>query len=245
MPDAPMQLLCELVTAHRILVNEAVLDAFGHVSLRDPNSPDIFWLAAALPPSTVGVSDMLAFGLDGEPLVATDMPLFAERFIHSEIYRARGDVMSVCHHHSPSIMPYCIGDRPLLPVSQTGAFMGGAAPLWDSADEFGDTGMLVNDSAQAASLARALAQRPLVLMRGHGATVVGSGIKDTVFKSVYSCREADHQLKAAALGGFKPLSSGEAEKAGRVRPAAVDRCWAHWTAALARMTGMQNEGLSG
>lgn len=230
MSAAPRHLLDELVTAHRILVQEDVLDAFGHVSLRDPSDPGRFWLASARPPSVVEPGDMLAFGLDGEPVEPASVPLFSERFIHSAIYSARADVSAVCHHHAPSILPFCISRQPLVAVSQTGAFLGARVPFWDSADEFGATKMLVDGPDQAGSLARALGAASMVLMRGHGATVVGRSIRDVVFKSVYSCRDADHQRAAAAFGAVLPLSDGEIEL-GRV-PAdpAIDRCWNHWNA---------------
>jgi len=226
-------LIDSLIVAHRILVDQGVLDAFGHISVRDQENPARFLLARAAPPSTVAASDMISFGLDGQPLTVTDTPLFVERFIHSEIYRARADVNAICHHHAPSLMPFCITSRPLVPVSQAGAFMGAQVPLWDSATEFSDTAMLVSDSAQASSLARALGENALVLMRGHGVTVVGSSIKELVFRSVYSRREADHLQAASSFGPVHPLSKGEIEKARHVRTPILDRCWVHWLAALA------------
>jgi ribulose-5-phosphate 4-epimerase/fuculose-1-phosphate aldolase len=222
----------DLILAHRILVNEKVLDAFGHVSLRDAVHPDRFWLASAKPPNLVGKADLLSFGLSGEPVEKTGLPLFSERYIHSAIYAARSDVRAICHHHASSILPFCLMDRPLAAVSQTGAFLGEAVPLWDSADEFGVTRLLVDTPEQANSLARRLGAGSLVLMRGHGATVAGSSVRELVFKAVYACRDADAQREAAILGEVKPLSVGEIEK-GRVPSApAVDRCWKYWRALL-------------
>lgn len=221
-----------LVVAHRILVNEGVLDAFGHASLRDPERPDVFWLGRAVPPSRVTADNMLAFDLDAAPLKPTDAALFSERFIHSEIYRARPDVRSICHHHAPALMPFCVGALKLAAVSQTGAFLGEESPLWDSADEFGPTRMLVDDAEQAASLARALGDRSLVLMRGHGTVVVGRDVEDMVFKAVYACREAETCRAAAAFGRVTPLSAEEIERCGQPGRPAIERGWSHWTAAI-------------
>jgi ribulose-5-phosphate 4-epimerase/fuculose-1-phosphate aldolase len=232
LPDA---LLRELALAHRILVNEGVLDPFGHVSMRDPEDPSRFWLARAVAPLDVMPSDFMAFGLDGEPVAPTREQLYIERWIHSEIYALRPDVRSVCHHHAAAIMPFCIATTPLVPVSQTAAFMGGPVPVWDSADEFGDTPMLVTNPAQAASLARGLGDRALVLMRGHGATVAGRGIRDAVYKSIYSCRDADYQRQATPLGALKPLSAGEIATVGHAADRALDRCWNHWSRAAEGM----------
>lgn len=222
----------DLITAHRILVNEKVLDAFGHISVRDAAHADRFWLASAKPPNLVRKGDLLSFGLSGEPAEKTGLPLFSERYIHSAIYAARPDIRAICHHHAPAIMPFCLTDRPLVAVSQTGAFLGQATPLWDSADEFGATRLLVDTPEQAASLARSLDAGSLVLMRGHGATVAGSSVREVVFKAVYACRDADAQKEAAMLGAVTPLSAGEIEK-GRIPAApAVDRCWRYWQAQL-------------
>ncbi|MEJ8569994.1 class II aldolase/adducin family protein [Microbaculum marinum] len=227
---SPAAGLDDLVAAHRILVREGVLDAFGHVSLRDPQEPDSFWLASALPPSVVGRRDMIRFGIDGEPREQVDLPLFAERFIHSAIYAARPDVQSICHHHAPSILPFCLSDTPLVAVSQTGAFIGERAPIWDSAREFGPTRMVVDTPAQAASLAGALGGQSLVLMRGHGATVAGRSVKDVVFKSIYACRDADFQRAALAMGPVTPLSAGEIALGRTPGDPALERCWIHWNA---------------
>ena len=230
--DLDINACAELVTAHCILVSQGVLDAFGHISLRSAEDPGQFLLPRAAPPNLVEERHILAFGMDGEPVQATTAPLFSERYIHSEIYKARPDVQAICHHHSKSIMPFVLTDRPLVAVSQTGAFLGQGMPLWDSADEFGATRLLVDTPEQARSLARSLGDNSAVLMRGHGATVVGTSLHELVFKAVYACRDADYQRQAAVLGPLKALSAGEIAK-GRV-PAkpAVERAWQFWTAQL-------------
>jgi ribulose-5-phosphate 4-epimerase/fuculose-1-phosphate aldolase len=224
--------LGNLATAHHLLVHQGVLDTFGHVSFRDPDRVDRFWLSRALPPNRVEVSDFLVFGLDGEPVEPSDAALFSERYIHSAIYALRSDVHSIGHHHPPTLLPFCLVQAPLIAVSQTGAFLGNGTPLWDSADEFGPTRMLVDTPDQAASLARALGDKSLVLMRGHGATVVGRSIKDVVFKSIYACHDASFQLAAATLGPVKPLSDGEIEKGRVPADTALNRGWDFWTREL-------------
>lgn len=234
MDERPHDLIDDLVMAHRILVEQNVLDAFGHVSVRDPKDESVFWLASALPPSRVNDADMLAFSLDGEPVEATDAPLFSERFIHSSIYRMRPDVHSICHHHAASIFPFCITDVPLIAVSQTGAFMGSAVPLWDSRDMFGATRMLVETESQGDSLGQALGEGSIVLMRGHGATVAGRSIADVVFKSVFACRDAEALLAAGRFGTPKHLWDDEIALAGEPARPALERAWRHWTASWER-----------
>jgi len=224
-PDRCIQ---DLVLANRILANEGVLDAFGHVSVRHPQRADRFLLSTSKAPELVASEDILVYGLDSEPLEPVSQALYAERVIHGEIYRARPDVMAICHHHSPSVMPFCISGRPLVPVYQHGAMMGAQVPMWDSREAFGDTNMLVTRSEQGASLAACLGQAAMVLMRHHGATVVGLTLKEMVFRSVTACRNAELLYRALALGPVDGLSPGEIEQAAKVPPMAIDRAWALW-----------------
>src|SRR5690606_28607268 len=120
----------DIVLASRILVAENVLDAFGHVSVRDPEHPRRFWLSIARPPSTVRLQDFFQHGEEGEPIRPLDAPQFAERVLHAALYASDPNIGAICHHHSPSLLPFCIGAGPLYPVSQTGGFLGGEVPLW-------------------------------------------------------------------------------------------------------------------
>ncbi|TGV86593.1 class II aldolase/adducin family protein, partial [Mesorhizobium sp. M2D.F.Ca.ET.145.01.1.1] len=43
----------ELVTATKILLNEGIMDTFGHISARDPKDPESFFLAQKLAPSLI------------------------------------------------------------------------------------------------------------------------------------------------------------------------------------------------
>ena len=102
-------LLDDLVAANRILAEHGVIDAYGHVSMRSPADPRRFFIARAIAPQTVQAEDILEYDLDARPLDAggpnSGRDSVSERFIHSEIYRARPDVMSVVHNHSPSVIP--------------------------------------------------------------------------------------------------------------------------------------------
>ncbi len=156
--------------------------------------------------------------------------------IHGCIYQLRPDVNAVCHHHSMSILPFCVTGVALQPLVGLGATMGSAVPFWDSRDEFGDTPMVVTTAEQGLSLGRALGSSAMVLMRRHGATVVGASLQETVFRTIFSHRNAELQLRAKALGEISPLTQGEAELAEayslRVRP--MGRAWEYWTTRLAK-----------
>ena len=100
--------LNELVVANRILANENVVDAYGHVSIRHPGKPERFLMAQMLAaPEMVERADIMEFGLDGEPVSDSRTPSI-ERFIHSAIYEARPDVQAVVHAHAEDTLPFSI-----------------------------------------------------------------------------------------------------------------------------------------
>ena len=128
MPDNLSDARYQVALANRILANEGVLDAFGHVSLRHPNDPGRYLLARSRSPGLIEPADVLEFALDSEPVAPPRVPLYAERVIHGCIYQARPDVTAVCHHHAPAVMPFCITGVPIVPVFQLGAAAGNAMP---------------------------------------------------------------------------------------------------------------------
>jgi ribulose-5-phosphate 4-epimerase/fuculose-1-phosphate aldolase len=234
LPNALNDVRRELARANRILAHEDVLDAFGHVSVRHPGDPGRYLLSRSRGPELVQPDDILEFTLDSAPVVPPTRRLYSERVIHGCIYQARPDVHAVVHHHAPAIMPFVIAGVDLVPVFHLGATMGAKAPFWDSRDEFGDTSLLVIKPEEGRSLARALGSHAMVLMRRHGATVVGDNLHQVVFRSIYSARNAEHQWRAHALGGVGPLSAGEASLAAghNLQPGPVERAWEYWSGRL-------------
>jgi HCOMODA/2-hydroxy-3-carboxy-muconic semialdehyde decarboxylase len=232
MPTETTQgIIAELVLAGRILAAEGVIDSFGHVSVRHPEDAERYLMPRVRAAELVTRDDILAFDLDDRPQPASEARVFAERCIHSAIYRARPDVMAVCHHHAPEMMPFCVSGVALVPVFHLGATMGATVPLWDSQDEFGDTNLLVSTREQSTSLARTLGPNWTVLMRGHGTTVAARSIREVVFRSIYGARNAEAQLRATQLGGIKSLTPAEAAAASdfNLKPFAMDRAWEQWS----------------
>ena len=224
----------EVAIGNRILANEGVLDAFGHVSVRHPENPGRYLLSRSRAPELVEPSDVLEYDLESRPVAATPASLYSERVVHGEIYKARPDVMAVVHHHSPAMMPYCVSGIELVPVFHLGAPMGNKVPFWDQRDDFGDTNMLVIKPEEGASLARALGRNSMVLMRRHGTTVVGANVPDLVLRPIYSCRNAEFQWQARMLGHVSTLSAGEVEKCAQIhkQPNVTGRTWEYWSMRL-------------
>jgi HCOMODA/2-hydroxy-3-carboxy-muconic semialdehyde decarboxylase len=235
MPDQLNDVRHELALASRMLANEGVLDAFGHVSLRHPGDPSRFLLSRSRSPQLVEPADILAFTLDAELVRPSSERQFAERVIHGCIYQARPDVMAVCHHHAAAVMPFAIAGVPIIPVFHLGAAVGVTTPFWEQHDEFGDTNLLVAKPAEGHSLARALGSHAVVLMRHHGATVVGGDLRELVSRSIFMCQNAVYQLQAQSLGKVVPLTPGETKLAGSLNalPNVVGRTWEYWSHRLA------------
>ena len=221
-----------VAAANRILAHENVLDAFGHVSARHPDNPERFLLSRSLAPELVTEGDIVEFDLNSKPTGPCDSPLYSERVIHGAIYRARPDVHAVCHHHAAATMPFCLADLRLRVVTQLGASMGREVPLWDQRDEFGNTNHLVTRQDEANSLARCLGSNAIVLMKRHGATVVGRSVQELVFRCVYSCRDAELQLRALAHGPIDCFNDAEIALAEKFPDATLARAWGLWRSRL-------------
>jgi len=239
-PDALAQAKEEVARANRIIANEGVLDAFGHVSMRHPTDPGRYLLSRSRGPELVEPDDILEFTLDSKPVVPPTKRLYSERVIHGCIYQARPDVNAVCHHHAPSILPFCISGMELKPVYHLGATLGETVPFWDSRDDFGDTTLIVSKPEEGASLARALGPNWIVLMRRHGATVAGATLEELTFRTIYAARNAALQIQAHALGHVSPLNQAETRLAGEynLRPGPVGRAWEYWNVRLDKTEGV-------
>ena len=230
----------ELALANRIVANEGVIDAFGHVSMRHPENPGHYLLSRSRAPELVTPEDLIEYDLDSNPVRKHGHTQYSERVIHGEIYKARPDVMAVCHHHAPAFMPLLATGTDYVPVFHLGAVGGIKPPFWDQRDEFGDTNMLVIKPEEGQSLARALGQHTLVLMKRHGVTVIGTSVRDCVFRSVFSCRNAEFQVRAMTIGTVGALSAGETGLAGGIssKTTGLVRAWEYWSMRVAKAGGL-------
>src|SRR5215468_9389843 len=112
LPTPDPALIEDLVDANRILFHRGIVDAFGHVSARHDREPGCFLMARNLAPGLVTAGDIQAYAVDSGEALAADPPrAYLERYIHSEIYRARLDVTAVVHNHSPAVLPFTVVPR--------------------------------------------------------------------------------------------------------------------------------------
>ena len=233
-PSDTAALIDDIVIGSRILAEFGVLDGFGHVSARDPANPSHFLMSRSLAPALVTAGDIMAFDLDGNAIDGGNRSVFLERFIHGEIYKARPDVMAVVHTHSPGVIPFSVSQVPLRAIYHNAAFLAAGAPVWDIRKDFGETDMLVRDGPRGNSLAQALGDKSVVLMRGHGDVTVGPSVKLAVFRAYYTDVDARLQSQAMALGGeINYLTSGEGAKADAINLVVLDRIWSLWKMRIA------------
>jgi ribulose-5-phosphate 4-epimerase/fuculose-1-phosphate aldolase len=201
----------ELVAANRILGHEGILDAFGHVSVRDRDHPEHFLLCRARSPENVEVSDVLEFDAIGTLIGGDGAIPYVERFIHAAVYEARPDVSAICHNHALSVLPFSISRTVRLRSTINRSLMfGDGVPVWDIADQFGEsTDMLVRDMAQGRSLAATLGPEVITLMRGHGSVVTAAGVRQVVTRSLNMDLGARAQLAVMALGEQRAFTDAE------------------------------------
>src|SRR5437660_1348582 len=143
-------LIDDLVAANRILAQNGVLDAWGHVSIRHPNNPERYLLSRARAPALVSAEDIMEFDIDSNPVDQQGRRVFLERFIHGEAYRARPDVNAVVHSHSPTVIPFTVTDEPLKAISHIASFLACGCPVFEIRDAGLTQGLLVTNSKQGA-----------------------------------------------------------------------------------------------
>ncbi len=224
-------LIDDLVSANRVLASQGVLDGFGHVSARSIADPSHFYMARSVAPSSVSSTDIMEFDRDGRPLGLESRVPYVERFIHSEIYKARPDVMAVVHGHTPSVIPFSVTNVTLKPIYHMSGFLGKGAPVFDIREAAGaspDTDLLVKTPALGAKLAEKLGAASVVLMRGHGFTAVAGSVPVAVFRSVYTDQNARIQTEALRLGQPRFLSEREAALTEKTMEPLSERSWDMW-----------------
>jgi len=232
----------ELVTANRILAREGIVDSFGHVSVRHPERPDRYLLSRARAPERIEAADIMEFTLEGDAVDARGRRPYLERFIHGALYEARSDVMCVVHNHSPSTIPFGITGKKLKPLLHMCASIGHDVPLWDSHDKFGNTSLLVENTAMSRDLAKRLAKGRTALMRGHGAVAVGQSVRQAVWIAIYLELNAKLQMQAMAMGKIKFLTAGEVDAIiKRAGPFSFNRAWENWCHRAGRKMQELNE----
>jgi HCOMODA/2-hydroxy-3-carboxy-muconic semialdehyde decarboxylase len=226
------KLIADLVAANRVLAQHEVLDGWGHVSVRHNLDPGRYLLSRSLAPELVGARDILEFDLDSNAVAAKGRNLYTERFIHGEIYRARPDVVAIVHTHAPPVIPFGATHVPLRPMYHRAAFIAAGIPIFEMREDFGMTDMLIRNGAHGAALARCIADKPAVLMRGHGATVVAPSLPRLVSRAIFLALNATLQMQAMLMardgGPIVFLDPEEARLIEQREGYGLGRAWEAW-----------------
>ena len=225
----------DVITASHILTNEGILDSFGHVSARSVTNPDHFFMPRAMPPALVSRADIVEVGLDCKPVMPNAPRLNGERYIHCEVYKAHPEVQSVIHTHDLAVIPFGIAGVPLRPVVAQAGFLPPETPLFEVRDANADEakrGMLVLNAHLGDALAQKLGSNPVILMRGHGETVVGRSVREATVRTLYTHIDAQAQLAGMALNP-KIVAMDDAELAvNSTENFDADRPWQNYLSRL-------------
>ena len=230
MPDisAPPALAEKLAYANRILYDQGIVDGLGHVSVRHDSAPGVFLLSCNRAPAMVQPRDIVCYDLEGEAVSSGAERPYLERFIHSEIYRARPDVVAVVHSHSPSVIPFGVTGNRLRPIFHMAGFLGSGSTHFEIRDAGGTTDMLIRNRDLGRALATSLGTATCVLMRGHGSTVVGGSIEQAVYRAIYAEVNAKLQAQSLGMGDINYLTPEEADLAAAANDGQIGRSWDLW-----------------
>ncbi|HWK11828.1 MAG TPA: class II aldolase/adducin family protein [Vicinamibacterales bacterium] len=221
------RLVAPLVDAIRMLTREELIDYSGHGSLRR-DSASFFINSGASVRSALTAADIVAIDFDGALQEGTERPPL-EFPLHAEVYRARPDVQAVLHTHPQWSTLLSMVGVPYRPVFPQGALLG-EVPVLDSP-------LSINTREMGERVAAALGGGRALLLKSHGAVVVGGDMLECFALAMYLEQNASRQYLAMQIGSPYVLSEAEQEACRRRlgTPSLYRKAWDHY---LARMTGL-------
>ena len=179
----------------------------GHISARDPERPDHFWLARyGVPFHEVTVDDLVMVGPAGTVVEGTGGINQAAHNIHWPIHEARPDIVAAAHTHTPYGTPFSALVRRFQPITQESCAFFGDHELFD--DEEVD----VASTDGGKRIAVALRGAKAAILRNHGTLTVGATVDECVGWYVLMERTAEAHMKAP---GAVPISDEAAARAYR------------------------------
>jgi HCOMODA/2-hydroxy-3-carboxy-muconic semialdehyde decarboxylase len=195
----------EVALAAHILADQGVFDSFGHISVRSASDPNVFFIPRAMTPALVQVEDMVAVSVEtGQPIDPDSPRCNGERFIHSELYKARPEINSVIHCHTADVIPFTVAGVPMRPVIAQADFLPLEVPVFEIRDVWGDAeerGVQIKNNEHAAAAAKAMGSSPVLLLRGHGMNVAADSVHRVVVHALYTMINAKILSEAIQLNG--------------------------------------------
>lgn len=222
-PVASSDLRTDLAIANQILFDHYLNDGFGHVTVRHDRDPNRYVMLRDLVPGVMEPDATIEFDLESRPIPerAGDC---REKFIHGEIYKRRPEVMAIVHTHAAPLVLFSVLHEKLRPIYHMSYFLGSGAPVFEMREFEGHSDLLIKSAARGRALATTLGHDGVVLMRGHGATVVGASLKEAIYRTIYSVQNAQLQTDASRFGRATFLSDEEVA----LCTTTYDKAWLFW-----------------
>jgi L-ribulose-5-phosphate 4-epimerase len=226
---SPHELKQQLADALTMLERAEVIDFNGHMSCRLPGTDHILINAGKSVRSALMAADMIAIDMEGKPVEGDVVPPM-EFHIHTEIYRRRPDVNAVAHTHPLWSTLFSMTGNTVEPVTMQAAVMGPVQLFAKTAS--------INKKALAEELAAALGPHRVVMLKSHGAVVVGSDIVEAFVLGIYLEETARRQYMARALGTPYALTAAEVETIGANlrKPHLLKKVWDYHHAKIGGQT---------
>ena len=212
------QLKKDVVSACRILSHQKLVEGFGHVSARIPDS-DRFIITPRVSLSLARESQLLTMNLNGEVVEGSDTPPF-EAWLHTAIMKAKPRVNAITRIHARTANIFSVTDRKLEPVHNHGSFFAGGVPVFAIPD-------LITTQKLGDQVAQALGDKPAILLRGNGQVTVGRTIPEVVMMAIYLEEAAQVLFGALQIGNPIPLTLDESAKrqVEALPPVDMERAW--------------------
>jgi ribulose-5-phosphate 4-epimerase/fuculose-1-phosphate aldolase len=205
----------DFITALRIIYREGLSDAFAHLSARSPGGNEMIFMPRKSP--ALVEKDQL-FYVDFEKPVP-------QSSLHQAVYKTRPDVKAVFHFHSPAVILLSVIGETIRPMHNYSAIFYQGVPLYTGTGQ-------VESAARAGEMAKLLGEARALMLRGHGAVVVGQSIREVCMLALFLEESARLQAEAMRLGAPMFMARDEAEKIAKrtFKPASVERAWEHFAA---------------
>jgi HCOMODA/2-hydroxy-3-carboxy-muconic semialdehyde decarboxylase len=208
----------DMVSACRILSEKKLVEGFGHVSARIPDT-ELFLLTPRIGLALVKESDLLTVDLQGQVVEGSRGAPF-EAWLHTAIMKTKPRVNAITRIHARVANIFSVTDRKLEPVHNHGSFFAGGVPVFHTPD-------LISTEKLGSEVSQALGNKPAILLRGNGQVTVGRTIPEAVMMAIYLEEAAEILYGALQIGKPIPLTLNEAKQRQieALPPADLERAW--------------------
>jgi ribulose-5-phosphate 4-epimerase/fuculose-1-phosphate aldolase len=181
----------------------------GHITVRDPEHPDTFWVNPfGLHFGMIRSSDLVRVDEDGRVVEGDRAVNGAAVAIHCAVHAARPDVTAAAHAHGPYGKALSSLEVGIEPLTQD------ACAFYDDFGVYDTYTGVVLDREEGRRIGVALAGNKAIILRNHGMLTVGQTVDSAAWWFLTLERTAQAQLMAhsAAAGyGIKPRLIGPDE----------------------------------